>query len=265
MPEIAEVRIIADRVTEMLSNAVINSIELLTNYKGLSGYDKLALPQPVKGVFTRGKFTWILLEDGSAICYGLGMSGDITPEPGKHAHLRVNYNTDQRLYYHDVRRFGRWECLTPAELTRKLASLGSDLLQETLNGEEIIKLFRKKDRTNICKVLMDQNIVAGIGNYLKAEALYAAKVYPLARVGDLPDSALIDIYYSAKNVAQKVYDAGASYRSNAQLLIYGKAVDPLGNSVITISDNISPDKRTTHWVPVIQTIGLPIVKNVLRQ
>lgn len=299
MPEIGEVRIIADNVSYMLKGRYLNRIEILTEgYKQTKGLSALnaTLPKLVTDVKTRGKFTWIELEDGNAIGYGLGMSGNVRIEPTpeylaeynrkkgtsetaaqylKHAHLRIRYANDTdgsgkgHFYYHDVRRFGRWEYLTKGELAKKLADLGSDLLQETLTDSQVITAFRRKNSSNICKVLMDQQVLAGIGNYIKAEILYASCIYPLAIVRDIPDDVLIKLYNEAKKIAKNAYMAGGAslYTFTGmggdksdfkeELVIYNMSKDPLGNPVLRMSEDESPDKRTTHWVREVQTIGVP--------
>lgn len=300
MPEIGEVRIIADNVSHLLKDKYLTRIEVLTDgYKQTKGLSALnaTLPKLVTDVKTKGKFTWILLEDGNAVGYGLGMSGNVRIEPTpeylarynkkkgttetaeqylKHAHLRIRYASGadgsgkDHFYYHDVRRFGRWEYLTKADLAKKLSELGSDILQETLTDSQVISAFRLRNGSNICKVLMDQQTIAGVGAYIKSEILYHAKIHPLAYIRDIPDASLIELYHEAKKIARNAYlSGGASLYTftgmggdksdfKQELVVYGRDRDPLGNIVIRIPDDESPDKRTTHWVKEVQTIGVSI-------
>lgn len=298
MPEIAEVRLIADNVRDFLKGNVLLDIETRTdNYKKadkLKGFRDV-LPQRVADVKTKGKFTYILLDNDHAIGFGLGMSGNVRVEPTpeylavynkksgkretaesylKHAHLKIKYQNSksgetEHFYYHDTRRFGNWGYLPPAELTKKLRSIGSDLIDETLTEEEVVKLFRRYNRRNICSLIMDQKFLGGVGNYMKAEILYDCKVHPLVNVSDLDDETIYKIYLAAKDIAYRAYTyGGASLYTytgmsgdqsdfKTQLRIYNHSHDPFGNSVERITNTHSPDKRTIHWVPAVQTIGLP--------
>jgi DNA-formamidopyrimidine glycosylase len=299
MPEAAESKLISDNVSRLIKGKKLLLIEIMTEgYKGAKGLEDLnkALPLIVTDVKTRGKFAWMELSNGAAVGYGLGMSGHIRLEPTteylveynrnrgtketaetylKHAHLRIDYEGGH-FYYHDVRRFGRWEYLSKSALFKKLSKLGSDLIQEDLSDTTVIKMFRHRNYANICKVLMDQDTIAGIGNYLKAEALYRARAYPLALVKELPDDTLVQIYRAAKDIAIRAYEAGGASlytytgidgdksEFKDELMVYGKMKDNLGNKVERLSDKESPDGRMTHWVPSVQVIGIPAPKEKLR-
>jgi len=281
MPEIGEVRIIADNITHLIDGKILTKIEILTpGYKQTKKINELnaSLPQVVCSISTKGKFTYIELKDGNAIGIGLGMTGNIRIEPTpEHCHLKICYkdkdndnDAGKHFYYYDVRRFGRWEYLSKDELNHKLSELGSDLIHETLTDKQIITAFRRKNTMNICKVLMDQKVIAGVGAYIKSEILYHSKIHPLAKVINIPDESIIKLYQEAQKIALNSYYAGGASlytftgidgkKSDFKntLVVYGKARDPNGYEVIRIPDSESPDKRTTHWVKEVQTIGAPI-------
>lgn len=297
MPEIAEVRLVTDNVRSFLKGNILQEIEVVTdNYKQarkLSGLE-LVLPQLVTDVKTKGKFSYIVLANGDAIGYGLGMSGNIRVEPTpeymeiynrnmgkkvtaeqylKHAHLKLKYlddNTEKHFYYHDQRRFGTWSYLKPEQLKSKLSTIGPDLIDENLDFEQVVKLFRKYNNQNICTALMSQKVVGGVGNYMKAEILYNCKIWPMAKIRQLTDTQINNIYLAAREIAYRAYTYGGTtlytYTGmkgdqgdfKTQLLIYSRSFDPYGNQVITT--NKTPDKRTTHWVPAVQSGGRPLIK-----
>jgi len=296
MPEIAEVRLVTDNVRDFLKGNILTEIKIVTeNYRQarkLTGVEKI-LPQLVVDVKTKGKFSYLLLENGDAIGYGLGMSGNIRVEPTpeylalynknmgknvtakeylKHAHLKIKYQdvTDgsiKHFYYHDIRRFGTWEYLQPADLQKKLKTIGSDLIDEELTREQAVNLMRKYNNKNICAALMGQKMLGGVGNYMKAEILYDCKIWPFAKICDLSDDELHNIYLASRDIAYRAYTYGGAalytYTGmngdqsdfKTQLRIYNRRNDPKGNPVEIINDKMSPDKRTTHWVPAVQTVG----------
>lgn len=309
MPEVAEVRLIADNLETFLKGKIISSLNLrnpekTTNWakrsaKGLSNF-QVCLPLKVYDVHTKGKFCWLELEKGWKIGIQFGMSGNIRKDPTseylqvfnqnkskkvtkdeylKHCHLEIIYhiigdaNDMETLYYHDIRRFGSWTFYAENELDKfqsKLDKLGYDPLSVVnLNQNVIVNQFRKYNHKNICKVLMDQNaIFAGVGNYMKSESLYKAKIYPFANICHITDIALYNLYLAIVEIAQNAYKSGGATlytftgmngdqtKFKETLQVYKKDMDPLGNKVNTIQDKKSPDKRSTFWVPEIQNIGI---------
>ena len=254
-----------------LLNLSVRSGKYVT--KSLVNLERLleCLPQLITHVGTHGKFSWIQLANGFSIWLTYGMSGSIKYEGGKHAHLEfaTDHPTQPRFYYDDSRNFGNVViALTPAQLKLKLSSFGYDLMNPIpLSDVEYLRQCRRWNQTNICKFIMDQKVICGPGNYFKAEALYQCRISPYAILKDLNDSHLVALYQSMRDIARRSYQArGASLYTYSgtqrekgafqdTLQVYGKAYDPLGNPVIKV-DN-TPDHRTTHYVPVRQTEGLP--------
>tara|TARA_R110000851_G_scaffold284703_1_gene438260 strand:+ start:133 stop:546 length:414 start_codon:yes stop_codon:yes gene_type:complete len=124
--------------------------------------------------------------------------------------------------------------------------------------DEFLRRALKNPHWNICKTLMNQNVVAGIGNYIKAETLYALKISPWCTVGDLSESDLKEVFKAAGDIAWRAHELGGatiqSYKdpngksggATQIFSAYGQKMSPNGNEVLREE---TPDKRTTHWVP----------------
>jgi formamidopyrimidine-DNA glycosylase len=229
-------------------------------------------PLQIISVNTRGKFCWIELEKNWFIAMTFGMSGTIQYSLDKHSHICFHLqsdsdsDSDSAFYFADSRRFGSVTISQDRSiLDDKLSALGVDLLTDPDFNDPTI--FRKH-HGNICKVLMDQKgPIAGIGNYLKAEILYQCGINPWAHIDDLTDEHLQLLLTTTKAIMLNAFNSqGATLYTYSsadkikgefqhQLKIYGKSKDPLGNTVQLINESISPDHRTTHYVPEIQTIG----------
>src|SRR3990172_3025002 len=312
MPEIAEVRLIADNISNFLKGHQITNIDLLhpdiiakyskKHIKGLPEFNKAMEITPTKviSVQTKGKFCWIEMENNWNIMIGFGMSGNVRVEPSteylqlynknihahgkkpvtkedylKHCHLKINYkismNESGHFYYHDIRRFGSWHFTNdPTILIKHLAKLGHDpLIEQSLTDIQVIELFRRFNHQNICKALMAQELIAGIGSYICVETLYESQINPLALIQDIPDKYLAVLYKSIRNIAHTAYNSGGAslYTYTGMngdqtdfkntLKIYGKRHDPLGHIVCRITDKESPDRRSKCYVKEIQTIGFP--------
>ena len=280
MPEGPEVRVMTCNIRNLIysmDKPELISVEVIQESfkKRCTNLDKFQR-STVKEVNAKGKFTYIRLHNGTCIGITYGMTGNIRiddegscePEP-LDRHLVVKFtHSNGVFYYHSTRHFGYIKLLTDAELNLKLASLGPDILDlNPLSMEQVVKIWRSKPKANITNVLLThQNLISGIGNYIKSEIMYRAHVYPFATVDKLTDETLYKLYLEARTVANLAFtDGGASLYTytdlsgdksdltfKLKLQVYGKDTDPEGRVVAKIQ---TPDKRTTHWVSEIQTIG----------
>jgi endonuclease-8 len=131
----------------------------------------------------------------------------------------------------------------------KLKSLGPDMLVEDISDQKFIEIFRKRPTWDITKALMDQSIIAGVGNYIKADSLWMAQISPHRTIADLSDGELAQLNRSIKQVMKESYSNGNDNNYPNKFFIYGKTVDVDGNKVIKESTG---DKRTTYWAPNVQ-------------
>ena len=258
MPEGPEVKIMTEFIGHLANSKALISVTVIKDsfLKRTEDLDKIKLPQNIIAVESKGKFTYLLLEDKTAIGITYGMTGNITLKEHKHNAVQFICSDGTVFYYNSIRHFGTVVFMTNKELTEKLDSLGNDILNlPILSEQELVSRWRTKNNKNICSLLIqNQELVCGIGNYLKSEILYNCKVYPLADVKELSDNVLYELYINARTVAYSVYILGGPYKSHNVLKIYDQITDPLGNKIDKIE---TPDKRSTHWVPSLQTIGKP--------
>jgi DNA-formamidopyrimidine glycosylase len=282
MPEISEVRISRDILEEGLKNRTLSEVNILTGKytkKSPDNYAKLVanLPSKIKKVEAHGKFVYFTLENDWTIGISFGMSGrimdgDDTPD---HKHHRIEFLAEDghRVFYNDMRNFGTMYFWPPDsdDLEKKLKTLGPDLLKSPdLSKEEVAKLFRVKKYQNkeITQVIMSQEVLAGPGNYMKSEALYDAKISPYAKVCNLTDANLYQLYRSLVKQAQDAYQFHKQNLTDylpykiIEIIwkVYMQETDPEGNIVLRVND--TKDKRTTHYVKEVQTKGLPTPKKI---
>jgi formamidopyrimidine-DNA glycosylase len=195
------------------------------------------------------------------------MSGQWSPITGKHPCLTFQFEDgSKQVVFNDPRHFGTIKFTNnPKDLKEKLDSLGWDPLGRSFedNKRFIVDHLRCSKYSTKCigEVLMDQSLFAGVGNYIRAEALYRAKISPWRLARDLTDDEITTLGQSVVYVMQESYqhqgatiltykDAyGAEGKYSSCFKVYGKKADPLGN---TIKKEITPDKRSIHWCPAIQ-------------
>ncbi len=142
----------------------------------------------IEGLSRHGKYLLAALDDGHVWLVHLGMTGRLTLGPparpdGPHDHVFIELDDGRVLTYHDPRRFGRMDVLTPAALAAETGT-GVDALSPALTPEMLFGLTRRR-RASIKALLMDQRRVAGLGNIYVNEILFRAGVRPRRRAGGL--------------------------------------------------------------------------------
>lgn len=95
-----------------------------------------------------------------------------------------NLRDGRRLIYTDQRKFGRIECWPLEQETKVFANLGAEPLDENFTAEKLANSLAQR-KTVIKQALLDQTIVAGLGNIYADEALFAARIHPLRRANSL--------------------------------------------------------------------------------
>ena len=272
MPEGPEVKRYTDQLNKHLLGNNITDITILSGrYKkkgdipGLSDI-KSSLPLVVESVSCKGKFIYWTFKDTEISMWNtLGMTGSWG---FRSEHQRVSFTVKKdhdmkhELCFSDIRNFGTLKFSdSKKELNKKLISIGPDMLSSPPNFESFKTIILSQGHKNICKTLMDQSNISGVGNYVKAESLYLSKISPHRKCASLSSKEMELLYNSIKNVLNESYASGGStlktYKDlygnvgsySGRFLVYGKSIDPLGNQVSTVE---TPDGRTTHWVPSIQ-------------
>ncbi len=146
----------------------------------------------------------------------LGMTGQVTVVPRtepieSHTHVRLALGDGQQeLRYRDVRRFGRLRCCTPDELDVVLNRLGPDA--QEISKEQFLQAMRGR-RGAIKSWLMNQQLVAGLGNIYADESLFEARVHPLAQPGGVSVDAAARLYKAVRRVLHKAVELqGTSFR-----------------------------------------------------
>lgn len=166
-----------------------------------------------------------------------------------------------KLWFTDMRGFGTLKFVFSAdEINAKLNGIGPDMLSDEISKESFIQIIRRKNNWTLPKILMDQSLMSGIGNYLKSEVLYKTRISPLTTASELSDSILTQLYYNTKSVIKESYEKTGTaqkytdirYDNNNkefQFEVYSKYVDRYGHKIIKTTTD---DKRVTYWVPELQ-------------
>ncbi len=248
MPELPEVETIK-RVIELqiknlrIDDIIINRPEII-EYPTAEEFYTSVKGQKICGMQRRGKFLIILLENGGRIILHLRMTGCLLLTPPnypteKHTHIIFKLGSGNELRFSDTRRFGRlWLVGRDKEDTYSgIHKLGLEPFDESLTAEYLNEKCKNRKKT-VKECLLEQNIVAGIGNIYSDEILFAAGVHPKRRANSLTFDEWKHIaviiperlnYFIEKNrlTAEEYLETkGQDYRNTPFLQIYGHAGEP---------------------------------------
>jgi formamidopyrimidine-DNA glycosylase len=227
VPELPEVELTRRRLERDLVGRKIELVEI----RAL----KLRLPIPadlkkvlagltVRAVERRGKYLLLDCESGWLIVH-LGMTGFLHffPEPqspGKHDHLDIVFADGGVLRFHDPRKFGTvlWTSEDPAEHPL-LARIGPEPLTSGFDGDYLFQVSRKR-RIAMKLLLMDQTVVAGVGNIYANEALFRAGIRPDRPASSLTYSDCTLLTVAVREVLQESINLGSTFRVSEESASY---------------------------------------------
>ncbi len=191
MPELPEVETIRAQLAPRLEGRTLARVEIL-DPRLTRPYDLFEIAEELEGdrvvsVERRGKFLLVRLESGLGLLVHLRMTGSFGFTPVTHERAVLELDDGSRLVYRDVRRFGTWLVLEDGELEPYLATKnGPEPLGRRFTKEWLAQqLVRRK--AALKAVLLDQRVVAGLGNIYADEALWRARVSPLRPANDLTE------------------------------------------------------------------------------
>ena len=161
----------------------------------------------------RGKYMLLGLESGDTLIVHLRMTGKLLVMAGdapvdKHTHVVLDLDNGQRVHYNDTRKFGRmWLVTNPETVLRKL---GPEPLSEAFSPAQLGAALAGRSAA-VKALLLNQEIIAGVGNIYADEALFAAGIAPLRAGGDLSEAEVTALH----NAVRHVLAAGIAARGSS--------------------------------------------------
>jgi len=258
MPEGDTIRTAANRVGAALVGSEIESLETPHPRFGRDRWVEKLSGQRVRAVDARGKHLMIRFEGGLTIHSHLRMTGAWGVYPrgqrwhrGRHRAWLVIRTAD-----HEVVQFDGpvLELMTDGR-TRfdpRITQLGADVLAEPFDRAAFIRRLREDDQTRtLGDALLDQRIVAGIGNMWKAEGCWRAEIDPWRRLAEVSDDEALAVVDAVRPPMLESADFG--FPKSETLLVYRRAGTPCSRCGTTIqSRGQGDDNRTTYWCPGCQ-------------
>ena len=221
MPELPEVETVLSGLKPAMLNKEI--VSLRYNREDLRFALPLDLPSLLEGrvitsMIRRGKYILCFVESGHGFVLHLGMSGVIkVVEPDqdykaeKHDHVVFKMKSGATIVFNDPRRFGFLKQTSISNWMNEepFVKMGPEPLGNEFN-EEFLRMALLSKKAPIKSVLLDQRIVAGLGNIYVCEALFYSGVLPERAAGDLKDDEISLLYKSICTVLREAIQAGGS-------------------------------------------------------
>ena len=188
MPELTEVETIRRVLEPQVKGLSITAVTV--NRPGVIGHPtaeefcQVLTEQTIKAMTRRGKFLSVLMESGDYFTLHLRMTGCLLLTPAdypaeKHTHIVFHLSSGDELRFSDTRRFGRFWLFRKGESNTYsgVDKLGLEPFDAGLTAGYLQQHFGKRKKA-VKECLLDQSVIAGIGNIYSDEILFAAKIHP---------------------------------------------------------------------------------------
>jgi formamidopyrimidine-DNA glycosylase len=244
MPELPEV----ETIRSQLQKKIVG--------KSISG-------RKIVGLRRRAKILIIDFDDAESLIFHLKMTGQLilNGKPSKYTRKVFNFDDGSHLVFNDARKFGWWKKVKDTKEMEK--KFGPEALKVSLQTFRSLLAGRKKPR--IKPLLINQRVIAGIGNIYSDEILYAAKINPLRRVGTLSPAEVEKIFRNMKRIlAAAIEHRGSSVEYYFDACgkkgdfvkfhkVYRKEGQKCGRCG-TLIKRIKISGRSAHFCPVCQKL-----------
>jgi len=266
MPELPEVETVKNTLKELILNNKIKDVsihyESIIEYPISSEFKKQIIGEAINDIERRGKWLIFVLDHYYLFSH-LRMEGKYfikNDEPiEKHEHIVFKLSNGKELRYRDTRKFGRMLLIPKEDILKKgpLTELGLEPWDENLTEEYLLNCFKNK-KVPIKQSLLDQSIIAGIGNIYVDEILFLAKLNPETRTCDVNKRQCKDIIVYTRQILKNAIEKGGttirSYESSEgvhgrfqnNLLVHNKENEPCPNCGTLIQKKVVGG-RGTYW------------------
>jgi len=238
MPELPEVETVRTGLSEILPGKRVKKVD--HNWEksfpnALTDVAKFLVDAKVTGVRRRAKVLLIDLSTNYSLVIHLKMTGQLVYRgkdqefgaghpsasligvlPDKSTRVDLTFTDGSHLFFNDQRKFG-WMRLIPTPEVQQLdffQKVGPEPLSADFTPEDFAKRLQRRAKSGIKAVLLDQTVIAGVGNIYADESLWSAKIHPLAKVQDVPTRQLSDLYKGLRDILTLSIEKGGSSARN---------------------------------------------------
>jgi formamidopyrimidine-DNA glycosylase len=273
MPELPEVETIKNTLEQLILGKTIELVQVdlprIIRHPAVEDFQQIIEGKRIEAIKRRGKFLLFQLSDNWTIISHLRMEGNYglfkSDEPvAKHTHVIFYFTDGTQLRYRDTRQFGTMDLVNTSDVAnhKSIANLGIEPLETNFTEQYLYDQITKKQKS-IKAVLLDQGIIAGIGNIYADEILFRSKISPMIAANKLSIEDCSNICKNTKLVLKEAIKVGGSSVKSyvnglgkmgmfqQQLLVYkqnGKPCAVCGSEI----QKTRTAGRGTHYCPNCQ-------------
>jgi formamidopyrimidine-DNA glycosylase len=271
VPELPEVEVIVSGLRDKLIGLKLEEVQVLrpqvleeTTPQELNRH---LLGQPMTQVSRRGKYILIRFANGCTLTTHLRMTGryllfDTPRPPDPYTKLCFNLSQHKQLQYQDKRSLGKIRLYRPGERPAVLEALGVEPLENEFTLNYLSQRLRRHKK-QIKPLLLEQKLIAGIGNIYASEILFAARISPLRRADELNRAEIKRLHQAVRRILSLAIASQGTHISdyvNAEgkpgnfaemLKVYGRGGEECGRCGDTVL-RIVQQQRSSYYCPGCQ-------------
>lgn len=230
MPELPEVETIRRQLAKKITGKKITGVEILsakTVKMPAKSFVKKIIGAKIKNIGRRAKLLLFYLSSGLILVTHLKMTGQYLWRGEKNNHTRVIFKFGPKdwLLFNDMRRFGYLKLLSAGELLKITEKeYGPEPLEAKFTPKKFQEVLNKRPKMKIKQLLLEQKLIAGVGNIYAQEACFMSGIKPNRPAGSLKQNEVKKLYQAIKKVLSEAIKYGGSSAEN-YLNLYGKEGD----------------------------------------
>lgn len=238
MPELPEVETVKRGLERLIIGRKIRAVRVFDSPKSFpnssADIERFLIGSSIEAIRRRAKVLLIDLSTKYTLVTHLKMTGQVVfisterfgaghPNdsligelPDRSSRVEVTFEDGSHLYFNDQRKFG-WMKLYPTLEVPNIdfmKKVGPEPLEDSFTAGDFIVRLRRRNGTTIKAAILDQTVLAGVGNIYADESLWAAKIHPASRVKDVLDTQLAELLQEIKYVMNLSIEKGGSTDKN---------------------------------------------------
>ncbi|HYH03371.1 MAG TPA: bifunctional DNA-formamidopyrimidine glycosylase/DNA-(apurinic or apyrimidinic site) lyase [Bacillota bacterium] len=271
MPELPEVETVRLSLVEKLTGRKITAVTVhyprMVELHSVEEFKRSVTGKTIQRLERRGKYLLLRLSEDLVLALHLRMTGQLTVQPMKQPVADATYfilrlDNDTELRFRDQRKFGKVFTFSANTLPTALAKMGPEPLADEFTLDMLRKRFTGR-KLAVKKALLNQEIIAGIGNIYADEALFVAGIHPVRLVDSLTEPELEQLHQAIRQVLQEgIANRGTTKRDyldgegnpgtyQNMLRVYGRKGLPCPQCGAPVA-KMNFGGRGTHFCPLCQ-------------
>lgn len=290
MPELPEVETVRRGLSSLIIHKSVHSVKVLDSPKSFPNdpitVDEFLVGATITDIRRRAKVLLIDLSTNYSLVVHLKMTGQLVYRgdqvfgaghpndsligklPDRSTRVVIEFKDASHLYFNDQRKFG-WVKLYPTPEVPNIdfmQRVGPEPLEDSFESPEFVARMRRRNNTTVKAAILDQTVLAGVGNIYADESLWGARIHPSQRVKEVSDEQLAMLLKEIKYVMLLSIEKGGSTDRNYVnaegkkgsyidfARVFRKENTPCPRHPDVLIQKIRVAGRGTHLCPVCQSL-----------